>query len=352
MQYQKISYPIQQLTTGETLSVHVYTFVGSLPGPVVYLQGNLHGPELFGTALLGKLIEHLEQLDDISGTVIIVPCANPVGVQTLGYNGHVGRWNSSSGINWNRIFTVNITWNTAQEQLKYYRTQLEHEHISIEERLAATLRMLSTSATHVIDIHTTGAASIPHLFTYARSLTIFSCLETSLAILLSRKEVVGAFDESHVTPWSSNFLEEKLPHVCTWEVHCHNDINDAVLEIRLEQLKHCLNMLWKHKDHIHDAQLTMPIAATKELGAPVAGYYTWLVNVGAVVRKGDIYASIYQPWQQKTVHAIASEDMMIIGKYGLGAVGSGERIAFVGVLLWFDTFCSIFISAVIKNHCE
>jgi len=332
MNYQKKSYPVQQLTTGETLLVHAYTFVGSKPGPVVYLQGNLHGPELFGTALLGKLIEYLESLHDIVGTVIVVPCANSVGVQTIGYNGHVGRWHPASGINWNRIFNVPVKWKTAQDQINYYTTTLAREHISIEERLAATLRTLSSSATHVIDIHTTGSASIPHVFTYARSLKIFSCLGAPLAILISPEDSVGAFDESHVIPWGSEVNESALPHVCTWEAHCHNDIDPSVLKIRFEQLKHWLLACWENKNHIHDAPRTIPIAKTKELGASVAGYYSWIVDVGAVVHKGDIYAEAYQPWNQKTVHAIASEDMIVIGKYGLGAVASGERIAFVGIL--------------------
>ncbi|MBU6323189.1 succinylglutamate desuccinylase/aspartoacylase family protein [Patescibacteria group bacterium] len=102
---QRNQHPVQQLATGEKLSVTSYRFSSSQHGPKVYLQANIHGPEVLGTAVLTKLLPWLHEMEtkDMCGSVIVVPCANPMAVQQTAYNSMIGRWNGRSGMNWNRI---------------------------------------------------------------------------------------------------------------------------------------------------------------------------------------------------------------------------------------------------------
>ena len=51
--------PTQTLVSGGTLTVPVHTIIGKNSSPSVYLQTNIHGPEILGSAVLVQLIEHL-----------------------------------------------------------------------------------------------------------------------------------------------------------------------------------------------------------------------------------------------------------------------------------------------------
>lgn len=333
MKYQKSSHPVQQLPTGEVLSVHAYTFTGSTSGSRIYLQGNLHGPEIIGSSILGKLITRLEQIDDISGQVIIVPCANPMGVQAVAYNAHIGRWNLHSGTNWNRIFPINLELTNLEEQKKYYQQELGQTNLSIERKLAAILKLLSFAATHVIDIHTSGADTVPHLFTFENASEVFFPLEAKVHFLITPEDASGAFDESHVLPFLKALPKDLIPKVCTWEAHHHGQFDSYVVEDRFQKLWNCLSYIWGNKPDLTRYQPS--VLALKNgihLVAPVAGYYSWLHQVGAVVEAGVVYATVYQPWHNQTLPIKAERKFFLLSKYGIGAIAEGEQLAWIAYL--------------------
>ena len=240
MKFQKKTVTIQQLAHGETLAIQTHVFAGKKEGPTIYLQANLHGPEVFGTALLLELIEVLKKKKDIKGRVIIVPCANPTAVSQVAYNSMVGRWNPQSGANWNRIFSLAGTGD------------------SIEAKLAAALGSLSAGADYVLDIHTTGSANAEHLFTYPWMHETFAALGTPFHLELDPDEVVGAFDESHAQAT-----------VATWEAHHHGDIDAVILKQRLSQLLNWLNSVWGQK-YVAKSKPKI-FSKSTHLHAPIAG---------------------------------------------------------------------------------
>ncbi len=330
MEYQKSSHPLQQLTTGAILPIHAYTFTGSTSGPTIYLQANLHGPEILGTAVLGKLITRLEEMNDIPGKVIIVPCANPIGVQAVAYNSHIGRWNLHNGINWNRIFTTHLEWKSLEEQKDYYQSELIQPNLSIERKLAATLKLLSWEATHVIDIHTTGSENEPHLFTFEETNEIFSYLGAKVHLILTKEYASGAFDESHVIPFLDTLPKDIIPKVCTWEVHNHSQIDDSVVSERFHQLWNCLNNIWGYEKNVNRHNPSVfPAKNATQLVASVAGYYSWQKQIGATVKTDEVYATVYQPWHNQTLSVKAEREFILVGKYGIGAIAEGEQIAWI-----------------------
>lgn len=48
--------PLQHLASGDRLFIQVYKFIGAKPGKKAYLQGNLHGAEIVGNAVIYQLI--------------------------------------------------------------------------------------------------------------------------------------------------------------------------------------------------------------------------------------------------------------------------------------------------------
>ncbi len=324
MKYQQTSYRVQQLATGEELFVHTYTFTSKIPGPTIYLQANLHGPEIFGTTLLGKIITFLQTKDNFPGTITLVPCANPVAVQTTEYNSQGGRWNNQNGNNWNRIFEINTPWKSPEHE-KYFYTQLLHSNnLSIENKLASTLKLLSYKSNYIIDIHTTGSKNENHLFVDEDSSPIFTPLEASVHILWEKDDAVGAFDESHILSHT-----KKETHACTWEVHHHGDIDNEVLYQRFEQLTHWLESVWYRQSVIFPQPKKIKIKNTVHLVSEQAGYYTWKAKVGQRVERGEVYAHVYQPWNHTTVEMKAPKSFILLSTYGIGAIASGQQIAWI-----------------------
>ncbi len=326
MKYQKKSIPVQQLANGEMLMIHTYTFIGAESGPTVYLQGNLHGPEIFGTALLIELIEIMKKKKTFKGKIIIVPCANPMGVIQVAYNSMVGRWNPQSGNNWNRIFPINPFTSHEEEKL-FYQKVLADKNVSSESRLVGILRTLSSGADYVLDIHTTGSLSAEHLFTYPWMQENFYALNVPVYLSLNPLDSAGAFDESHVLPFLQSLSKEKIPKVATWEVHHHGHIDSAILTKRLAQLVHWLSDIWG--EGVHKNIEPKIFTQSEHLYAPLAGYYSWVKNVGEEIKIGETFAVVYQPSTGKKTTVKAGRSCMLLGIYGIGATAAHEQIGWV-----------------------
>lgn len=317
---------MQQLANGETISIHAHIFKGT-PGPTVYLQGNLHGPEVFGVALLLELIQKIKSKKEIKGKLIIVPCANSMAVNQIAYNSMMGRWNPQSGNNWNRIFPTTPLKNH-QEEIKFYSDLAKSKNLSIESKLSAILRSLSAGADYVLDIHTTGSSNAEHLFTYPWMHKDFLALGTPIHLELSPTDVVGAFDESHVVPFIDSLTEKQIPKVATWETHHHGNIGKRTLEQRLSQLMSWLENIWGGKT-LQNNQPPKIFTHSTHLYAPFAGYYSWVKSVGEKVEAGETYAIVYQPGKGRIVAAKADITFVLLSTYGITATASSEQIGWI-----------------------
>ena len=98
--------PIQQLASGDRLSIQVYKFIGANPGKKAYLQANLHGAEIVGNAVIHQLIEFLITINDtqLNGEIWLVPVCNPISTNQRTHYFSTGRYNIFDGKDWNRIF--------------------------------------------------------------------------------------------------------------------------------------------------------------------------------------------------------------------------------------------------------
>lgn len=317
------------MPTGAQHVIVAHVFEGDTKGPKIYLQANLHGPEVLGAALLVMLVNKLKMLKHMAGTVIIVPVANPMGVNAVAHNAHIGRWNQIDGINWNRIFPKNVEWKDRDEEKAYFKAQLQKRNVSVQEKLAATLRLLSSGADHVIDIHGTGSDTCSHLFCREDFSPVFEPLGAEIHLLSKIETCEETFEESHVYPFR-NFLSFKnIPKACTWEVSEYGVIDADTLDLRFSQLENWLASLWGNKP-IRITTAPKTFFNFTNLKSPMAGYYSWSKKIGDSVKKGETYARVFLPENAEVVDVKAEFPFTLIATYGIGAISDGEQIAWIG----------------------
>ncbi len=318
MNYSVRHIPIQTLVTGGELLIHAHQFHGSISAPRIYIQANLHGPEIFGSALAIKLIDYLHtHPDDVLGSLTIVPQANPMGVQAQIYGYQIGRWNQQTGNNWNRIFST--------EKLR--------QNDSIEEVLKYTLGELACDHEIILDIHTSGAACIPHLFTHADDVAFFSSLHPGLNVLVSMHDYYGAFDE--FCRLNADRQQQTI-HTATWEASSHGAIDRALLEERMTALLGLLRakkILKGFDESVATTAVTVPLKKLMTLYAVEAGYFVWQVEPGASVRTGDVYGHVYNSNTGAIHEQRAEQDFLLVIRHPLQAIASGQELAEICLFL-------------------
>ena len=313
-------YPVQDTIHGQSIVIHAYTFQSELPGPSVYIQANLHGSEILGTVLLSQCIHLLQSFDSFSGKITIVPCANPLAVGDSEYNGIAGRWSVLNGVNWNRIFSKYEKCEDSYAQQRYFRENI-FSAVSVEEKLAHTLQSISWGHKYVVDVHTTGAQSVSHLFTHKEASMIFAGLDAHTHIIWDSDDFYGAFDESQRISQGADV------YACTWEVGPHNTTDSTLVSERLHTLTQWMHSLWDRTIALIPP-LTVPILHAFHVCAPYAGYYVWRKQPGEIIVDGEVYADVYQPWNTTVLEARLSEQSVLLGIYGVYAISSGEQIGF------------------------
>ncbi len=326
---------IRNLPTGDIFSLKSYHFVSKKSGPKIYLQANLHGPEVFGTFLLGRIIQKMKiENPDFIGELVIVPVANNMGVNTPLYNSIGGRWNNENGVNWNRIFEVNKNFQGQEEKKEFYETLNAKDNKSIEEKLAVVLHEISEGADYVVDIHTTGFKSVNHLFTFEGMSEVFYHLDSEFHIIQKGSYFGCCFDESHVLPFLNNPEKntQKPPFACTWEVFNHSFIEEVEIEKQAQNLWNWLKFAWGKSPNLNPQEKVLKLDEMEadHLFAPIGGYFVWKKNPRDFIKKGEVYAEFYNPKTNEFEEVKAGFDFYLIGIYGASAVAEGASIAWIG----------------------
>jgi hypothetical protein len=219
--------PIQQLASGDRLSIQVYKFIGTQPGKKAYLQANLHGAEIVGNAIIHQLIEFLITLDDtqLAGEVWLVPVCNPLSTNQRTHFFSTGRYNIYDGKDWNRIFwdyekegedlesfaksqinldLIDIKNNYLERIQDSFKKQFEKNHLSsglpLNERYRYQLQSLCLDADYVIDIHSSSNQAIDYLYGFESREESAKAFLLDYGILMNEYDG-DAFDEAFMKPW-------------------------------------------------------------------------------------------------------------------------------------------------------
>jgi hypothetical protein len=130
---QRFSLSVGEQVNGNNIKILGYTFSGKRKGKSVYIQGGIHGGEVTFW-ILNKLFSILSK-EDISGSVTLIPIANPLAWNTQIYFNTPGKFNLQNGKDWNRNFPGN-------------------KNGSFSERIAFELYSKAKDADFILDLHT------------------------------------------------------------------------------------------------------------------------------------------------------------------------------------------------------
>ncbi|WP_028109585.1 succinylglutamate desuccinylase/aspartoacylase family protein [Ferrimonas futtsuensis] len=208
---------VGQQATGTDITVPVIRFSGSGSGPSTYIQANVHGAEVQGNAVIHHLVQMLKKHPPL-GDVVLVPMANPLGINQKSGEFTLGRFDPVSGENWNRQYhfdpglvqhlaqtmTHASEQELAQAMREGIRAQLDAKlaspfGVKSGQHLALRLQQMALEADIVLDLHT-GPISARHLYVpqYARARA--HLFNIPLNILIP-SDFDGAMDEASFSPW-------------------------------------------------------------------------------------------------------------------------------------------------------
>ncbi|HYG89134.1 MAG TPA: succinylglutamate desuccinylase/aspartoacylase family protein [Azospirillum sp.] len=355
---EELPLPCARLGTRRALTVHRFGAPGT--GPKAYIQAALHADETPGLLVAHHLIRLLGSAR-VTGEVVVVPMANPVGLAQVVEGTLIGRHGLASGGNFNRSFPDLAP--AAEERLRgrlgpdaaanvpLVRQALREAHATLfpVDEIAAlrhTLLGLALDADLVLDLHCDTEAVL-HLYTGEALWPDAADLAAELgcrAVLLARSSGGDPFDEACASPWWT--LAERLgpqtpiPPAClaaTVELRGKADVSDAQAEADARAI---LRILVRRGLVAGDpgslpalACEATPLAGLDRLTAPTSGVIAFRKQVGDRVAAGDVVAEIVDPTAADPGAArtpvTARCDGLLMARSNVRFAGLGDLVASV-----------------------
>ena len=228
----------------------------------VYLQGGIHGIELTGIPVVHEFIKEIEE-HQLAYNFICVPLSNPMGLDSqimgvqTGYNNiHTNQQNCW---NWNRI------------------TNLKDEQ-SQEGHWIRTLLDLAKPADIVLDLHTAGVETAPHIYYHE-----------------TEKEYADGLGIPHMLAWSTPSYSFADTHhqfgkiAITFELSSSRGVRSEWVEESLMYLRRFFGILPKAEG----SRTWQVESQLKKWYSPEGGVLCWHLDAGDSVSEGDVIATLY-----------------------------------------------------------
>ena len=346
---EKIS--LKSPSPGTTRFLTVHRFISEHGGPKVYLQAALHADEWPGLITLQHLLAQLIDLDAkglLKGEIILVPYANPIGMDQSINGTLLGRHSFSGEGNFNRnwpdLSAVALkaleTENPSVDNVKMALLQAVKSLVSVTplQQLKKTLLSLSIDADIVLDLHCDSQALL-HLYSNYRHVEQAKILAEHLQIpvLLLEDEPGGSpFDAAHTLPWIA--VEKQLFHSCfsaTIELRGEADVNDTFAAQDAQGILSFLGTQGVVLDGDYVVEpfvvATTDLTAVDAVVAPISGIICWKVQLGDVVEKGQLIAEVVDltaaaPTQGRT-DVYSRTTGVLFAQRGAKLVTEGDNVA-------------------------
>lgn len=359
---------LNQDIAGQAIGIPVYRISddnNELDVPTVYVQSAVHAAEMQGSAVILKLIEKLKSLQ-LKAQFVLVPNCNPFGRTQRAGEYLQGRFDASTGNNWNRFYHYSqddvkaFAMQLSTEQLLqiaqgeeseviaefkvYLNTKLSEKlnsdwGINTAQYLNTTLQTLAVEADLVLDLHT-GPSSTRHIYApefLAESAKLFN-IENIISI---PPKFAGALDEASFAPWCTlaELLAERgieFNHrVDAFTVELGSQEN-ICLEQAEDDTKGILNYLQQagYVDGFEPIQLnaitTTPLAQYRTLFSKYAGMVEYVAKAGDKVKEGQVLARVLNSLEFENGNAVTEvlspANGTIILHYPSAAVQVGTQL--------------------------
>lgn len=321
-----ITLPHGRPGTTRRLTIHRF---GTGSGPKAYIQAGLHAGELPGLVVARQLLDHLIRLDGagrVKGQVVLVPMANPIGLDQVLLGGHVGRFDLTTGVNFNRAF-ANLGDRVAaairpgdlgpdaDANRRTIQAALAHAAAALQPRtetdaLRKILLSNAVDADIVLDLHCDSEA-VMHLYTtpacWPLGVADLAARLDAKAVFLADQSGGEPFDEVCSTPWDRvrarhGGPDTPVPVGCsavTVELRGEADVDEGLAAADAAALID--HLAWRGiidapaPDMPDLSDLATPLAGVDRVRAPVGGVALYHVPLGASVRAGDHVVTVLDP---------------------------------------------------------
>lgn len=351
-------------TQRELVSLH-YGQAGATAGKA-YLQASLHADELPGMLVahhLRRRLDALEAAGRIRGEIVLVPMANPIGLSQHLLHGHLGRFEATSGENFNRHYPdqIEAVADTVESRLGQdpaanvgllraaLKRAIAASPVDTElQSLRRTLMTLACDADIVLDLHC-DAEAVLHLYTETPCAADCEPLARFLGArltLLALDSGDKPFDEICSQPWWrwARRFEGRfpVPQAClsvTVELRGQADVEHELAERDAQRLIDFLT--WRGlieavegavpplPEPLGDAR---PLAGSMPIKSEVGGVLTFLRRPGDMVRAGEVLAHVIDPIGNGVTELRSPVDGLLFARESVRLVHAGMKIAKVAGL--------------------
>lgn len=213
----------RSLISGDTLTIPYFEWQGGTAGPSVYIQAGIHGQEYMGYGVALCLVEHFKK-NPPSERVTIVPKANPYGMNVKMGDITYGRFDPTTGANWNRNYA-----NWLKDPEEFVRTHqgkpwsdikkiLRTEGVEVltktgpqsyQNKLAYQLQSLAIQHDILLDLHCDGI-SLPYIYCQDYALDYARQLGFDYH-LTAQRHFKESFDDAALYPFWTVFEQMGFP---------------------------------------------------------------------------------------------------------------------------------------------
>ncbi|AQL39051.1 succinylglutamate desuccinylase/aspartoacylase family protein [Pseudomonas syringae] len=292
----------------------------------VYIQASLHADELPGMLVAWYLKQRLAELENagrLLGEIVVVPVANPIGLEQVLMDTPLGRYELESGQNFNRWFSdlsaqvgddieARLTDDPQQNRALVRASllaALNAEPATTQlHSLRLTLQRLACDADMVLDLHC-DFESVEHLYTTPEAWPKVEPLSRYLgaqASLLATDSGGQSFDECFTLVWwqLQQRFGERFPipmgsFSVTLELRGQGDVNHALASRDCQAIIHYLidagvidGELPPPPELLYPAT---PLAAVEPVATPVGGLLVFCAMPGEYVEAGQLIAEVIDP---------------------------------------------------------
>lgn len=342
--------------------LRVYRWGDQAARPKAYIQAALHADETPGLLVahhLTRLLDEAAAAGRVTGQIVLVPYANPLGLAQFVNGQQLGRYELSGGGNFNRGWpdfsglvtealegrlTDDAEGNVALIRAAL-RQALERQPLPDREldRLRLILARLACDADLVLDLHCDDD-SLFHLFAIPQQWPAMEDLARELgarAVLLAEDSGGGSFDEACSGPWlrlARRFPDAPVPAACqavTVELRGVADVDDETARLDAEALLRVL----VRRGYLTGTAGPLPeplceasdLEACDTVKAPAAGILSYRVALGAQVRKGEVIAELVDPAAEDPLDGrteiLAGTDGLVLSRRSHKFVAAGGSVA-------------------------
>ena len=317
--------PLDHGRPGTRRHLRVHRFGNPGAGPKAYVQAGLHADETPGHLVARHLLDGLRAADAegrVRGEVVLVPCANPIGLDQVLHGSLNGRFELATGTNFNRAYAdlaaaagrvAGRLGMDAAENVRILRAALAEAAAGLPvateaESLRRHLLSLAIDADVVLDLHC-DAEAVLHLYTGTELWPDAADLaaETGCrAVFLASESGGEPFDEACSGVWwrMRRLLPSHVPVpaaclAATLELRGKSDVDDGLAAADAAAL---LRFLARRGVLAGDPGPlppllceAAPLAAVFRVRAPEAGILVHKAALGDRVAAGAVVAEVVDP---------------------------------------------------------